>query len=65
MTLDSRIADVEQKFNTKSAEREQLLKQADECLTEMTKLQGEYRVLQELREQENTIEDKPTKASKQ
>lgn len=69
MTLESRIAEAEQKFNTKQAEREQLLKQAEEVLTEMTKLQGEWRVLNEIKEDvppsvEVVDEGKPKKASK-
>lgn len=48
MTLDERITESEQKFNTQQAQREGLLKQAEECLTEMAKLQGEWRLLKEL-----------------
>lgn len=71
MNIDSRIAESEQKFNTKQQERDNLLKQADECLTEMTKLQGEWRLLKELKEAESpepTVEvvdeDKSKKATK-
>lgn len=56
MDIDARIAESEQKFNTKQAERDNLLKQADECLTEMTKLQGEWRLLQELKKDEAMME---------
>lgn len=52
MIIAERKLETEQKFNTKQAEREQHLKNAEECLTEMTKLQGEYRVLEELEDAE-------------
>lgn len=60
MDIDSRIAAANQKFNTKNQERDEHLKQADECLTEMTKLQGEWRLLQELKEQPPVDDDEPT-----
>lgn len=56
MDIESRIADVEQKFNTKQGERDELLKQAEECLVEMNKLQGAYRLLQDLKAEEPTVE---------
>lgn len=49
MDITARITQAEQKFNTLQQEREQHLKSAEDCLTEMTKLQGEFRVLQELK----------------
>lgn len=58
MNIDARIAVAEQKFETKSQEREQLIKQAEEALLEMNKLQGEYRLLQELKAEQN--EQAPT-----
>lgn len=62
MTLDQRIADVEQRFNTKQVERDNLIKQSEECSTEMTKLQGEWRLLHQLKEQSEpkTSDQEPT-----
>lgn len=48
MDIQSRIEQSEQKFKEQQEIREQHLKSAEECLTEMTKLQGEWRVLQDL-----------------
>ena len=48
MTIQERILESEQKFNEQQQQREQHLKAAEECQLEMTKLQGEWRVLQEL-----------------
>jgi hypothetical protein len=48
MNIEERLRESERQFEDKKSEREQHLQLADECLTEMTKLQGEYRVLQEL-----------------
>lgn len=60
MTIAQRKQEVEQTFNTKQAEREQHLKAAEECLSEMTKLQGSYATLSELEAEE----DKPAKKPK-
>jgi len=49
MTIENRIAEAEQKFEQLKSQRDELLRQAEELLTEMTKLQGEYRVLIELK----------------
>lgn len=54
MTLEARIAEAEQKFNIKDKERQEHLKLAEECLTELTKLQGEWRVLQDLIGEKNS-----------
>lgn len=69
-----RLQVAEQNFSQKQAEREQHLRLAEECQTEMTKLQGEYRVLQELLEPDEPLaeanvievipEDKPKKKGK-
>lgn len=48
MTISERIHISEQKFESKKTEREQHLVGAEECLIEMNKLQGEWRLLQEL-----------------
>lgn len=75
MTLDERITEATEKFNTKQQERDNLTKQAEECLTEMTKLQGEWRVLVEMKDEEDgddspgpavavADEAKPAKADK-
>lgn len=58
MDLNSRIQLSEQKFDSLEKQRGQLLKQAEECLTEMTKLQGEYRVLIEMRDSEKEKAEK-------
>jgi hypothetical protein len=59
MNLETRVQETEQKFNTKQAERDEHLKKAEECLTEMAKLQGEWRLLQELK-----AEEEPKKSDK-
>lgn len=48
MDIKKRIKTAEQKFETERTKREQYLKQAEDSLTEMTKLQGEWRVLQDM-----------------
>lgn len=48
MDIKKRIEVAEQKFEEQKTKREELIKQAEDCLTEMTKLQGEWRVLQDL-----------------
>lgn len=58
MNIQERILDSEQKFNQQQQQREQHLKSAEECLTEMTKLQGEWRVLQDL------LVEEPKKSNK-
>lgn len=45
MTIQERLEQCEQTFNIKNQERDQALGVAEECLVEMTKLQGEFRVL--------------------
>lgn len=52
MNIADRLRESEDNFEQKKAEREQHLQLADECMTEMTKLQGEYRLLQELQVEE-------------
>lgn len=68
MDINQRIAAAEQTFNTKNEEREKYIKAADECLIEMNKLQGEYRVLVEIRDeakpQANVIDAVPETKSK-
>lgn len=54
MTLAERLAEATQKFNSLSEQRDEHLKQADECLAEMNRLQGEHRVLQELASEEES-----------
>ncbi len=49
MDIELLIQESEQNFNELERQRAQLLKQAEDCLTEMTKLQGEYRVLNKMR----------------
>lgn len=57
MNVRDRIIESEQKFELKKQEREQHIQAAEECLTEMAKLQGEWRLLQEmLQEQQNKKE---------
>lgn len=48
MNLVDRIAQAEQTFELKKNEREDHLAKASECAEEMNKLQGEWRVLNEL-----------------
>lgn len=74
MNIAKRIQESEESFKTKQSEREQYLRAAEECLTEMTKLQGEWRVLNELKDSESirnqvnkqatVIEAVPEKVSK-
>ncbi len=57
MTLEERITESEQRFELKKQERDKLLQSAEECLTEMTKLQGEWRMLQELLNEQKSAEE--------
>lgn len=50
MDIQERIVETEQKFEQKKSEREQHLQTAEELLVELTKLQGEWRLLKELSE---------------
>ncbi len=72
MTIDERLKESEQKFEDQRKqleEQENIIKVAEnssvEIRTEMAKLQGEYRVLKDLKESEkvipkaNVIEAKP------
>lgn len=58
MDIEQRILESEAKFEQTKFSHEQHLKAAEDDLTEMTKLQGEWRVLNELR-------NVPKKKSKQ
>ncbi len=58
MDLEKRLRESEAKFDELRNKRDEHLKVAEECLTEMTKLQGEYRLLQELA-------DKPSETNKE
>lgn len=68
MDIQARLAEAESRFNTLQTERQEHLKQAEDCLTEMTKLQGEWRLLQELSDnkqankQVDTVEAVPEEA---
>lgn len=62
MDIEQRLRESEQRFEQKKAERDQYLQTADECLTEMTKLQGEYRLLQQLLNEQ--FEKEPKKVNK-
>lgn len=59
MTIQERIDQANQNFNNLQTKKTNLIKEADECQEEMTKLMGEYRVLNELLESQ-----KPKKAKK-
>ena len=59
MTIEERITACAQQFDELDAKRATLLQEASELLTEMTKLQGEYRVLQQIQ-----ADDKPSKVNK-
>lgn len=59
MNIAERIQELEQTFNTKQAERQELLKKAEECQLEMTKLQGAYNILKELQEEQENNEPDP------
>jgi len=48
MNIEARIHESEKQFEQKKSEREKHLQAAEDCLVEMTKLQGEFRVLNEL-----------------
>jgi hypothetical protein len=48
MNIQERITVSEQQFEAAKARRDEHLRAAEEELSEMTKLQGEWRVLQEL-----------------
>lgn len=52
MDIAKRIKEAEQKYETKQRELASLNKQVEECNTEMVKLQGEWRVLNQLKDSE-------------
>lgn len=54
MDIKQRLELATQKYDQKSEERQQHLASAEECMTEMTKLQGEYRLLNEIQVVINT-----------
>jgi len=58
MKLSDRIQEAEQQFKTKELERNQHLDAAEACLEEMHRLQGEWRILNQL------INDEPKPADK-
>jgi len=60
MDLVTRLEKSEQSFEKNREEREHHLQAAEECLTEMTKLQGEYRILQELIKEHRETNTEPT-----
>lgn len=61
MTVDERIRECEDLFNQKEKERCQHLEFAEECLIETHKLQGEWRLLQQLKNEEpKQTKDKAT-----
>jgi len=49
MSIEDRIIEANQKFEQAKAERDNHIQQAEDLLVEMTKLQGEFRILQELK----------------
>lgn len=53
MTLQDRIQASQSAFNAAQARRTALIEEADNLLTEMNRLQGEYRVLESLITEEN------------
>lgn len=53
MDIQARIAASEKQFDEQKAKRDEYIKLAEDCLTEMTKLQGEWRVLQDLLPKKN------------
>lgn len=59
MTLQERKPLIEQTFIQTQNEREQFLKNAEDKLIEMNKLQGEYRLIEDL-----IAEEKPVKKGK-
>lgn len=48
MSIEDRIKQAEQKYDELQSERDEILHKAEEILTELTKLQGEYRILKDL-----------------
>jgi hypothetical protein len=62
MTLESRKALIDQRFEEQKAQRQNHLDAAQECLTEMNRLQGEYRLLETLAAEElQSANTKPNK----
>lgn len=62
MTIEQRIKEAEQKFSDMEKKKSGATRVAEECLSEMTKLQGEWRVLQDLLQEGNSAkasDDKP------
>lgn len=73
MTLEDRIKEAETKYNDLQNQRQKHITEAETILTEMTKLQGEYRVLKEMLDADDTptgvepsvlIEGEPKKKGK-
>jgi hypothetical protein len=67
--IQDRIVVAERQFEEQKAKREEHLRLAEECLVEMNKLQGEYRVLTDLLKEEpnkqaTVIEAVPEKEKK-
>lgn len=61
MDIEQRIKEAEQKFEQFTKDRDGHLKAAEDILTEMTKLQGEWRVLQDLLPKDGKkVNKKPT-----
>lgn len=52
MSIGERILEADRKYQEKQQERARLLQMAEDCLTEMYKLQGEWRVLTDLEKDE-------------
>ncbi len=59
MDLQAKIRDCEQRFDQTKAQRDSLIEQANGLLEELNKLQGEYRLLQQM-----LSEQKPNKSNK-
>lgn len=57
MTLENRIEEVSQKFEAKKSERTKHLQDAEECMVEMNRLQGEHRLLTELLQEKVAAEE--------
>lgn len=64
MNLEERKRIAKQQFNKLEVLRNDHLKQAEDCLTEMNRLQGEYRLLDNLIAEEKAAEMEDEEAKK-
>lgn len=52
MDVQAKLAETKQKFEETQTQRNNFIEQANACMTEMNKLEGEWRLLQEMQPSE-------------